>query len=226
MRSSLYNVININDMSLNEMIDNILLIARNSNITESEHLSRVQVEKWIISYRAMLIKQDIDKGRDVNELYITTIEPIHLDRLETSPGKFVYVGDKELPKLIDFNYRPGVIAVRDMYGNLIQLGNYTKAKLQKFRKATCKDYIAWVKNNKIYVEGDSNQIEYISVDVIAEDPTELKACFNPNDDFPIPGAMIPIITQMIIDRELRVQLAMPSDTTNDTQDNTQNRYSK
>ena len=113
-----------------------------------------------------------------------------------------------------------------MYGNLIQLGNYTKAKLQKFRKATCKDYIAWVKNNKIYVEGDSNQIEYISVDVIAEDPTELKACFNPNDDFPIPGAMIPIITQMIIDRELRVQLAMPSDTTNDTQDNTQNRYSK
>lgn len=226
MRSSLYNVININDMSLNEMIDNILLIARNSNITESEHLSRVQIEKWIISYRAMLIKQDIDKGRDVNELYITTIEPIHLDILETSPGKFVYVGDKELPKLIDFNYRPGVIAVRDMYGNLIQLGNYTKAKLQKFRKATCKDYIAWVKNNKIYVEGDSNQIEYISVDVIAEDPTELKACFNPNDDFPIPGAMIPIITQMIIDRELRVQLAMPSDTTNDTQDNTQNRYSK
>nr|DAJ17988.1 MAG TPA: Structural protein [Podoviridae sp. ctY3D12]DAN87393.1 MAG TPA: Structural protein [Caudoviricetes sp.] len=43
-------------MSLNELIDNILLIARNSNITESEHLSRIQIEKWIIAYRAMLIK--------------------------------------------------------------------------------------------------------------------------------------------------------------------------
>nr|DAM18824.1 MAG TPA: hypothetical protein [Caudoviricetes sp.] len=29
------------------------------------------------------------------------------------------MGDKELPKLIDFNYRPGVINVRDMFGNII-----------------------------------------------------------------------------------------------------------
>jgi hypothetical protein len=100
-------------------VDNILLIARNNNIAESEHLSRVQIEKWIIGYRAMLIKQDIDKGRDINELYLTTIEPIHLDREETVPGYFTYVGDKELPKLIDFNYRPGVINVRDMFGNII-----------------------------------------------------------------------------------------------------------
>lgn len=213
-------------MSLNELVDNILLIARNSNITESEHLSRIQIEKWIIAYRAMLIKQDIDKGRDINELYLTTIEPIHLDVVETVPGKIVYVGDRELPKLIDFNYKTGVVNVRDMYGNLIQIGSYTKAKYQKYRKATCKDYIAWVKNNKIYVEGDENELEYISIDVIAEDPTELVDCFDPNADFPIPEAMIPRITSMILERELRVLVTMPSDTTNDSQDNTQNIYSK
>lgn len=213
-------------MSLNELVDNILLIARNSNITESEHLSRIQIEKWIIAYRAMLIKQDIDKGRDINELYLTTIEPIHLDVVETVPGKIVYVGDRELPKLIDFNYKTGVVNVRDMYGNLIQIGNYTKAKYQKYRKATCKDYIAWVKNNKIYVEGDENELEYISIDVIAEDPTELVDCFDPNADFPIPEAMIPRITSMILERELRALVVMPSDTTNNSQDNTQNIYSK
>lgn len=213
-------------MTLNELVDNILLIARNSNITESEHLSRIQIEKWIIAYRAMLIKQDIDKGRDINELYLTTIEPIHLDVVETVPGKIVYVGDRELPKLIDFNYKTGVVNVRDMYGNLIQIGNYTKAKYQKYRKTTCKDYIAWVKNNKIYVEGDENELEYISIDVIAEDPTELVDCFDPNADFPIPEAMIPRITSMILERELRVLVTMPSDTTNDSQDNTQNIYSK
>lgn len=212
-------------MTLNQLIDNILLIARNNNIAESEHLSRAQVEKWIIGYRAMLIKQDIDKGRDINELYLTTIEPIHLDREETVPGYFTYVGDKELPKLIDFNYRPGVINVRDMFGNIIQIGSRTKAKLQKYRKATCKDYIAWVKNNRIYVDGDSNQLEYISVDVIAEDPTELKACFDPDSEFPIPSAMIPTITQMILERELRFMITMPSDDTNDAHDDTQNRVS-
>lgn len=212
-------------MTLNQLVDNILLIARNNNIAESEHLSRIQIEKWIIGYRAMLIKQDIDKGRDINELYLTTIEPIHLDREETVPGYFTYVGDKELPKLIDFNYRPGVINVRDMFGNMIQIGSRTKAKLQKYRKATCKDYIAWVKNNRIYVDGDSNQLEYISVDVIAEDPTELNACFDPDNEFPIPSAMIPTITQMILERELRFMITMPSDDTNDAHDDTQNRVS-
>lgn len=213
-------------MTLNQLIDNILLIARNNNITESEHLSKIQIEKWIIAYRAMLIKQSIDKGRDINELYLTTITPIHLDKIETAPGKITYVGDKELPKLIDFNFRPGVIAVRDLYGNIIQIGNQTKAKMQKYRKATCKDYIAWVKNNKIYVEGDSNQLEYIEIDVIVEDPTELAACFNPDKDFPIPAAMIPTIIQMIMERELRILVSAPSDDTNNTQDNTQNIYKR
>ena len=212
-------------MSLNNIIDNVLQIARNNNITESEKLSKHQIELWIKYYRAMLIKQAIDKGYDVDEAYVSTLEPIHLDRVQTVPNKFVYVGDKELPTLINFKYKPGVLAVRDMFGNLIQLGSYTKAKLQRYRKATCKDYIAWVKNNRIYVDGDSNQLEYISVDVIAEDPTELNACFDPDSEFPIPSAMIPTITQMILERELRFMITMPSDDTNDAHDDTQNRVS-
>lgn len=209
-------------MSLNQLCDNIIQIARNSNVAESEHLSRTQIEQWIIHYRAVLIRQEIDKGQDINEMYLTTIEPIHLDRQETVPGYYTYVGDTELPKLIDFHYRPGVVNVRDMFGNLIQLGSRTKAKYQKYRKATCKDYIAWIKGNKIYVDGDSNQLEYISVDVIAEDPTELKSCFDPDDEFPIPPYMIPTITKMIFDNELRYMQLESSDVTNDARDDIQN----
>lgn len=214
-------------MSLNNLIDNILQIARNNNVTESEHLSRHQIALWIHYYRAYMIKQWIDKERlldDIDEMFIQTIEPIHLDKVETSPGKIVYVGDRELPKLIKFNKRVGVVAVRDMYGNLIQLGSYTKAKLQRYRKATCADYIAWVKGNKIYVEGDSNLLEWVSVDVIAEDPTDLGNCWDPDDEYPIPSAMIPTIVQLILERELNVMVRMPSDTTNNSEDNTQNRF--
>lgn len=214
-------------MTLSNLIDNILQIARNNNVVESEHLSRHQIALWIHYYRAFMIKQWIDKERlldDIDEMFIQTIEPIHLDKVETSPGKIVYVGDRELPKLIKFNKRVGVVAVRDMHGNLIQLGSYTKAKLQKYRKATCADYIAWVKGNKIYVEGDSNLLEWISVDVIAEDPTDLGDCWDPDDEYPIPGAMIPTIVQLIMERELNVMVRMPSDTTNNSEDNTQNRF--
>ncbi len=213
-------------MSLNNLIDNILQIVRNNTVSESEHLSRIQIEKWIISYRAMLIKQDIDKNRDVNDMYITTIEPIHLNRVENVPGNFQYMGDKDLPKLIDFNYRTGLISVRDMFGNIIQIGSKTKQKYQKYRKYTCKDYIAWFKNDKIYVEGDSNKLEWISIDVIAEDPTEAAACYNPDDEFPVPAAMIPVITQMILEKELRIMTSMPSDEINNNSDDTQNIYKK
>lgn len=211
-------------MSLNNLIDNILQIARNNNVAESEHLSRHQIALWISYYRAYLIKQWIDKDRQLDDMFIQTIEPIHLDKIETSPGKIKYVGDQELPKLIAFNKRSGVVAVRDMYGNLIQLGSQTKAKLQKYRKATCADYIAWVKGNKIYVEGDSNVLEYISVDVIAENPEDLKQCFDPDDEYPVPGAMIPTIIQLILERELRTMVTMPSDVENDSEDDTQNRF--
>ena len=216
-------------MSLNNLIDNVLQIARNNNVAESEHLSRRQIELWIHYYRAYLIKQWIERAKvleELDEMFMQTIEPIHLDKVETVPGKIVYVGDKELPRLITFKRRVGVVAVRDMYGNLIQLGSYTKAKYQKYRKATCGDYIAWVKGNKIYVEGDSNKLEYISVDVIAEDPSDLKNCWSPDDEYPIPAAMIPTMIQLILERELNVIVSRPSDETNDSRDDNQNIASK
>lgn len=216
-------------MTLDEITDNILQIARNNNVAESEHLSRRQIQLWIHYYRAFMIKQWIDKERELenlDEMFIQTIQPIHLDKVETAPGKLLYMGDKELPKLIQFNNRVGVISVKDMYGNLIQVGNQTKSKLQRYRKATCGDYIAWVKGNRIYVEGDSNKLEYISVDVIAEDPTSLVDCWSPDMEYPIPASMIPTIIDMILRRELQVMVQMPSDTTNNSEDNTQNRFSK
>lgn len=216
-------------MTLDEITDNILQIARNNNVAESEHLSRRQIQLWIHYYRAFMIKQWIDKERELenlDEMFIQTIQPVHLDKVETVPGKLLYIGDKELPKLIQFNNRVGVISVKDMYGNLIQIGNQTKSKLQRYRKATCGDYIAWVKGNRIYVEGDSNKLEYISVDVIAEDPTSLVDCWSPDMEYPIPASMIPTIIDMILRRELQVMVQMPSDTTNNSEDNTQNRFSK
>ena len=213
-------------MSLNQLVDNILLIARNSNVAESEHLSRIQIEKWIIAYRAMLLKQDIDKGYDIDSMYTTTIGPIHLNRIESIPGRFTYVSDTELPKLVSSHNNNGLCNVKDLFGNLIQVGDQTKAKYQKYRKATCNDYIAWLSNNRIYIQGDSNKLEYIQVEVVLEDPTEEQECFDPDSEFPIPSAKIPTITQLIMNNELKVLTAMPSDTTNDSRDDLQNVYKK
>ena len=209
-------------MTTNELIDNVLQIARNNNVGESEKLSRYQIQLWLMYYRAMLIKQDIDKGRDVKSIYVSTIEPIHLDVVENTGDQIRHVGSKELPKLVEFNNRSGVVAVRDMWGNLIQLGSHTRSNYQKYAKYACKDYIAYTKNNKIYVEGGNDDLEWISVDVIAEDPTAVP-CFNPDSEFPAPASMVPTIMQLIMERELRIMTAMPSDVTNNSADDNQNK---
>lgn len=210
-------------MTLNELVYDVLLEARNSNIAESEKLSKRQIELWIKTYRAFLIKQDLDKDRTINPLYTQTIR-MHVSKVEEEPNHYEYVGDDELPTLIDFNYRPGVVSVKDAHGNIIQVGSETKMKFQKYRKYTCDDYIAYVKGNKIYVESRNNLIEYIDIEIIAEDPTDAIMCYDPDkDEYPLPGAMWATVKQLIFSRDIPTMVQAISDTTNDSNDDTQNR---
>lgn len=211
-------------MTLNNLIDDVILEARNNNIAESEKLSRRQIELWIKSYRAMLIKQKLDKKENLDDMFTQTIR-MHIDKIQNDPGHIEYVGDKELPTLLNTKWFTGLINVKDAYGNLIQIGSETKMKLQKYRKYTCKDYIAYKKGNKVYVEGDANQLEYIDVQVIAEDPTENKLCYDPNkDEYPLPAYMWPTIKDLIFSKDFYTLSIQRSDTTNNTSDDNQNNY--
>ena len=208
-------------MTLDELCDDILLEARNSNIAESEKLSRRQIELWIKTYRAMLIRQKLDKKEPLDDMFKQTIR-MHLDKVEDYNGHVEYVGDKELPVLLNTRWVTGIIAVKDTFGNIIQIGNETKMKFQKYRKYTCKDYIAYKKDKKVYVQGGNNSIEYIDVQVIAEDPTENILCYNPSkDQYPLPSYMWPTIKQLILDRDLNVIIRQFSDITNNSSDDNQ-----
>ena len=211
-------------MTLNELCDDVLLEVRNNNISESEKISKHQIMLWIKSYRAMLIKQKIDKKEPLDEMFKQTIR-MHLDKIEEDPGHIEYVGDKELPTLLNTKWITGLVTVKDAYGNVIQMGTETKMKFQKYRKYTCKDYIAYRKGKKVYVQGDSNQLEYIDVEVIAEDPTEGILCYNPDvDDYPLPAYMWPTVKDLIFDKNLSIMIRQQSDITNNTADDNQNNF--
>ena len=208
--------------TLNTIIDDILLELRNSSVAESEHISRIQIEQWIANYRAVLIKQDIDKGRDINPMYIQTMPCIHLDKVDTVAGKIEYKSNIELPKLIDFHFRTGLVYVKDMYGNLIQLGHETKMKYQRYRKYTCGDYIAYIKNNRLYIEGSDNQLEWVEIGIIADHRGDINESFHTDIEYPVPAHMIPVIKDMIFSKELNIMHQMPSDETNNSRDDMQN----
>lgn len=205
--------------SLNTIIDDIMLEYRDSNISESEDLSRIQVEQWIHYYRAYLIRQDINKGYDINEDYIQAIGPIHISEVTNKiPGKVEYISDDKLPSFIDLRYGTGLVSVKDMFGNVIQVGNETKAKYQRSRKYTCNDYIAFLKNNYLYLEGPG-YLEYVEISGILENPADAGKCFDAdNSPYPVPAHMIPTIKDLIFTKELNIMSQMLTDTTNNSRD--------
>lgn len=208
--------------SLNTIIDDIITIWRDSDISESEKLSRVQVELWIHQYRALLLKQDLDKGREVNQDYVQSIGPLHISKVSNCTGGFNYKSDKELPKFIDLHFGSGLVAVKDMNGDLIQVGTETKAKYQTSRKYTCNDYIAYIKGKYLYILGPEH-LEYVKVEGILEDPTQAGDCFDrDNTPYPVPANLIPTIKQMIFERELNIMYKVPSDTTNNSTNDVNN----
>lgn len=202
--------------SLNTIIDDIILTLRDSTISESENISRIQIEQWIHQYRAMLLKQDLDKGREINPSYVQTIGPIHISKVGCIPNKYEYISDTKLPNFLDLHFETGLLTVKDMYGNLIQIGTETKARYQVSRKYTCKDYIAYQKNDRLYMLGPEH-LEYVEIDGILEDPTAIDGCFDyDNTPYPIPANIIPNLKSLIFSKELNIMLTVPTDTTNNS----------
>ena len=214
-------------MTLDELIDDVLLEARNNNVAESEKLSRHQIELWIKSYRAQLIREELTKkknGNSIDDAFTQTIR-MHIDKVENIPGHIEYVGDKELPTLLNIPNLSAIVSVKDAYGNLIQFGSETKMKYQKYRKYTCGDYIAYKKDGYLYLKGSDNLIEYIDVKVIAEDPTEDKLCYDPSkDEYPLPTHMWPTIKNMIFNADIYTMFQQRSDVSNNSNDDVQNTY--
>ena len=60
----------MNVFSLRTLIDDILLIVRNNNISESEDLSRDQIRAWILAYKAYLTKKKHDKDKETGEVIL------------------------------------------------------------------------------------------------------------------------------------------------------------
>ncbi len=214
--------------NINTIIDDIMLILRNHSISESDSVSRIQIEQWIHHYRAMLIKQDIDRGRDINQSYVQNIDGMELDIVayggdEIESSTPMLVTKDKLPTTIDFHYKSGISMISDLIGNEIQLMTEKRSHMQKYRKYTYYNYSAYLKGNRIYINGPGD-ISSINVSGIFENPSEVPG-YNPmTDQYPVPFNMLPLIKELIFTKEFK--LNVPTDKTNDSNDDTQNAQTK
>lgn len=213
----------MNIFSLRTIIDDILLIVRNNNISESEDLSRDQIRAWVLAYKAYLAKKEEDKGEetgdDINndDSLSTTIGPLELQDAKPLDDCCSHIKrtKEKIPDLIG-DSDSGIINVTDALGCVYQIMNRSRRHYHFFRRYTYAEPCAYYDNGYIYIEG--NCIDGIDNIYVTGNFTNSGADDDDatEDDVEIPGWMIPNIKKMIMDNELRFMLNRPSDDSNNS----------
>lgn len=209
--------------TLRSVIDDILLMIRNNNVSESEDFSRAQIALWVLTYKNAILKHRQDKNKenkdedanaDIDDI-LKTIGPIELIDEKSLDNTCLYRKrtKEKIPEIIGSS-DCSIISVQDQEGCPIQKMNEKRRHFQFFRKYTFGELTWWYENEYIYTEGleDLNRLRYIWITGLfsgSEDESD-------EDDIQIPGWMIPDIKQMIIKNELSFMLNMPSDDDNNS----------
>jgi len=210
-------------VSLDKIVQDLLLIIRGSSVSQSEPISKRQLEDWVHQYRAFLLKRDLDKNKMINPDYVQEISDLQLEMVQTSEDNDVESGSyitrtlEQLPKTLDLNHKSGIVYIGTILGDQIQLVPYNRFQLQKHRKYTGKDKIAFLRNQYLYVH-NNELLEYINLRGVFENPLEIES-FNDEDyrsNYPLPIDKVVTLKQLILSKELGIEAQSFSDDKNDS----------
>jgi hypothetical protein len=112
-------------------------------------------------------------------------------------------------------------------GEEIQLVPEGRAMWQQYKKYTFKDRLCFLRGSHIYIVNDF-PLEFITIRGVFEIPSEVGRFVNPITDqpyfnldskYPIPATMLPDLKAMILQKELGITVASPTDITNNDLNN-------
>ena len=216
-------------VTLDNIVTDLEKIVRGSKISQSETISRRQLEEWVNEYRSLLLKQDLDKGKMPNPDYIQELPGLRLEVVDVSTGSdllsqsYLMRTVKEMPKTIDLNFKSGFMYVGTIDGREIQFVPEGRSFWQRFKRFTSKEPLAFLRNKHIHINCVT-PLQFITVRGIFEVPTEVGNFINTDaavttlgyrDAYPMPANMIPVLKEMILSKELGIMIQQPSDSKND-----------
>lgn len=224
-------------ISLRVLTDDILLLVRNNNISESEDLSRAHIHSWIKAYKNQLWKQERDRLKALARQGALDEETLadneFIKRVEIGPLELEEVPSKSdvptftkrtvdvIPDVMD-NAEGSILAIHDQQGEVIQYMNHIRRHYQYWRKYTFGEMTAhYMDDGHVYVQGlvDEDELKYIYVLYLLEvkdDTADGEDEDDPadEDDVEIPAWMVPPIKKLILTNELAFMLNRPSDDSN------------
>jgi len=194
-----------------------------------------QYEFWLNNTRALLIRQDNNKGRSLTENIIQDLGCVEIETADVAEccdmeyGCMIKRTKLQLPRPIELSQQDAILRVGTIdktskaftfvpYEQFIFSGN------GRFNK-----YIIFVtyRNGRLYLSSSNNLtlkgMKWINVRGIFEDPRSVKdftrcdgtPCYTGDSEYPMSNWMIEVVKKMILDTNIKTMLTIPADTTND-----------
>lgn len=219
-------------ISLKTLTDDILLLVRNNNISESEDFSRAQIHSWIKEYRHQLWKEEQDRRKALaltgqlefedllDDEFIKRVEQtFELESVESGDGNETYT--KKTTNTLEnvLNNDPkSILAIYDEHGEAIQYMNKVRRHYHNWRRYTFGDMTGYYQDDgHVYIQGlmDGGYLKYISV-LYLQEVDDDEDDDQEEDDVLIPAWLVPGIKERIMKNELAFMLNRSSDDSNNS----------
>ena len=209
-----------------ELIYAVKSILRGGLITDDDKISDRLVAFLIDGARAILLRQQFNKGQSISENSIQHVKCVGLESVDTSyDPEFnldckVFRTIKELPKFIEGKNKDLITNIQASEFGGMSFEYVSYARLPYARHTKFKRPLAVLYNNRIYLV-DAPYIEQISISGVFEQPNDLSSfddcenasCFSWDMEYPMSSHLVDPCVKMVVE-ELTLSLKVQQDRTN------------
>ena len=216
-------------MTINEIISRVRALYGKGTASDDIRLSDRLIYEKMCSSRALFIKREIDKKRQVSDWIVQTIGCLELqDALPNecpcapSPGCKILRSKKKIPKPVQSVIGAELESVSNQDGSVMySKTDWVKKKYKSGDKYTSGNPDYFIKDGYLFITTNS-LLQYISISGVFEDPLEplevnacLTGCIYPHDEeFPIDAHLLDAVVQGAVQELIGMFKTMPVDNTN------------
>tara|TARA_R110002020_G_scaffold2532_10_gene12190 strand:+ start:2270 stop:2986 length:717 start_codon:yes stop_codon:yes gene_type:complete len=213
--------------TLNEITHNIINIARSGISNDNDRLNSSQVKFWIRYYRAKLVFEFTNAGKNIDPQLLQDMGCITLTSVDKARCPVATWGENikhtTLPKIVDLPYNRALVFVGLTDKQTpIPISNAGTVHFARHNRFTSDIMRAYLIGSELYIDIPDTLKEdvcYINVRGVFEDPQLVSicdeagacVCLQDDDEYPLPARMIDMITEMILTKEIRFTASLPSD---------------
>jgi hypothetical protein len=218
--------------SLNEIVYTLKNLPNGGIQSDDTDISDAQIEFIVNYYRALLIKQEIDKKKrnfavyeqDLGAVAVSLIDAAECVEIATDCDILRTVN--RIPTPLDVNNSIAITAVQTVDGSTSFPQTFlARAKWERFNRWTPRTRKWYYKNGHVYVTNDE-ELETINIRGIFEDPRlvsqyltcDNKVCWTADSEYPMAEWMIKRVVDIFAQGEGKILYSQAVDDTNNAND--------